>query len=126
MVGKEFYKDMKHSEKDVARYLNQLNLDWYYEHPVFIYDEKQRPRVWTPDFYLPNLKIHIEVCGSENFDYDYRKKNYEENNGNVVFVHHYKDHGEWKSWLKKQILDIEKHRHNRVMTIIEKIVLKIE
>ena len=59
---------MTKAEKDVSEHLNKLKIPWIYQHPIFVYDEKNRPRVWTPDFYLPELKIHIEVCGSQNFD----------------------------------------------------------
>jgi hypothetical protein len=44
------YADMEDSEKEVAEYLKQLRIYWIYESPIFVYDEKQRPRVWTPDF----------------------------------------------------------------------------
>jgi hypothetical protein len=36
------------SEKQVADYLKELQLWWQYESPVFLKDEKERPRVWTP------------------------------------------------------------------------------
>jgi len=70
------YNDMTESEKEVANYLTKLNLYWIYQAPVFVYDEKDRPRVWTPDFYIPKLGIYIEVCGSKNFNYDYRDNIY--------------------------------------------------
>jgi len=35
-----------------------------YEHPVFVWDENQRPRVWNPDFNLIPFGVYIEVCGS--------------------------------------------------------------
>lgn len=67
------YSDMEESEKQVAKCLRELDLWWQYEFPVFVYDEKKRPRVWTPDFYIPKLGMYIEVCGSEEFDYRYRE-----------------------------------------------------
>ena len=60
MPGKEFYKDMEKSEILVAKHLNKLGFEWHYEHPVFLFDEKKRPRVWTPDFYIPSLNLYIE------------------------------------------------------------------
>jgi hypothetical protein len=47
------YSDMENSERQVANYLKKLDLWWIYEFPVFVYDEKSGPRVWTPDFYIP-------------------------------------------------------------------------
>lgn len=68
------YEKMTDPEREVADYLQNRDLWWVYEFPVFVYDEKKRPRVWTPDFYIPKLGLYIEVCGSKEFDYEYRKE----------------------------------------------------
>jgi hypothetical protein len=108
---------MEESEKLVANYLRELDLWWIYEFPVFVYDEKDRPRVWTPDFYIPKLGMYIEVCGSEKFNYEYREKIYKKNGYHVVFVHIYKE-TKWKSFLVKRIMEIEESRHDEVMKMI--------
>ncbi|MDH5780816.1 MAG: hypothetical protein OEZ29_09520 [Candidatus Bathyarchaeota archaeon] len=38
------YADMEDSERQVADCLRELDLWWCYEFPVFVYDEKKRPR----------------------------------------------------------------------------------
>ena len=53
------YGDMTGAEKEVAEYLKELGIWWVYEFPVFVYDDKGRPRVWAPDFYLPKLGMHV-------------------------------------------------------------------
>jgi hypothetical protein len=113
------YSDMKDSEKEVAEYLKKLGLFWRYESPVFVYDEKGRPRVWTPDFCIPKFGIYIEVCGSEDFDYKYRKQIYRDNGIFTVFVHHYKDEGKWQTYLRKRIMEIEEYRHSEVMKMLD-------
>jgi len=115
------YADMEDSEKQVAAYLRELDLWWIYEFPVFVYDEKKRPRVWTPDFYIPNIGMYIEVCGSEKFDYKYREKIYKKNGYHVVFVHLYKEEKKWKSFLVKRIMEIEEKRHDEVMKMLHQI-----
>jgi len=122
MTGKEYYPDMKKSEKDVAKYLNKLGIDWYYEYPVFIYDDKDRPRVWTPDFYLPQLKVHLEVCGSDKFDYKYREKLYQDNDVSTIFIHHYKERSEWQKWLRTQLWELEEKRHKKIVDIVKKLL----
>ncbi len=112
------YADMHDSEKLVASYLKELGLWWSYETPVFVYDEKERPRVWTPDFYLPKFGMYIEVCGSEDFDYKYREKIYQDNSLHVIFVHAYKDPAMWKKHLVTKMLDIEEERHTQTMRMI--------
>jgi len=109
------YDDMSESEKQVANYLRELDIWWIYEFPVFVYDEKDRPRVWTPDFYIPKLGMYIEVCGSRDFDYGYRDEIYRKNGYHVIFVHLYKEKKKWKSYLVKRIMEIEELRHSEVM-----------
>ncbi len=57
MYTKQSFEDMMKSEKEVADYLSHFGVFWEYERPVFVYDDKGRPRVWTPDFYLSQLCI---------------------------------------------------------------------
>ena len=52
------YKDMTDAEIQVADYLKELDLWWVYQFPVFVYDEKKRPRVWGPDFYIHACMHH--------------------------------------------------------------------
>ena len=113
------YSDIKNSERQVADFLKMLGMPWRYQSPVFVYDEKNRPRVWTPDFYIPKLGIYIEVCGSENFDYAYREKIYEKNSFPVIFVHFYKEKDKWKAYLTKRINEIEEQRHFEAMKMME-------
>lgn len=113
------YDDMSNAEKEVAHFLTVLGLWWSYEQPVYIADEKERPRVWTPDFYLPELGIYIEVCGSETVDYPYRQKMYEENRIPVIFVHFYKK-DKWMTFLVKEIEKKQTERLNLVKTMQQK------
>jgi len=110
---------MTDPERQVAAFLKELNLWWRYEFPVFVHDEKERPRVWTPDFYVPKLGIYIEVCGARQFDYEYRKGIYESNELNVVFIHYYKDSKKWKSYLVNRIREIEEKRCNDVKNMFD-------
>jgi hypothetical protein len=112
------YEDMTTKELQVANYLQKLDLWWVYQSPIFLKDEKKRPRVWTPDFYIPKLGMYIEVCGSESFKYGYREKIYKENEYNVIFVHLYKEPEKWKTFLVKRIEEIEESRHSEVMKMI--------
>lgn len=118
------YDDMTESERQVANYLEQLRrfssyLWWVYQFPVFVYDEKKRPRVWTPDFFLPKLGMYIEVCGSPRFNYDYRERIYEKNGYHVIFVHVYKERKAWRDYLVDRIKQIEESRHSKVMEMIQ-------
>jgi hypothetical protein len=124
MSGKEYYHDMKKMKQIVAKFLNDMGFEWHSEHPVFVYDEKNRPRVWTPDFYIPSLQLYVEVCGSQTYDYSYREKILRKNQIQIVFLPLWKGNDEWKTILKKSVFKIEKNRHNKTMAIIDKFLSK--
>jgi len=90
---------MTNAEKEVANVLKYLGIQWSYEQPVFVWDENKRPRVWAPDFYLKPFGIYVEVCGSENFDYNYRRKIFDRNGYKVIFLHLYKETKKWEKHL---------------------------
>jgi len=115
------FEEMTESEKQVADFLKELGLYWVFESPIFVYDYKERPRVWTPDFYLPKLGMYIEVCGSENIPYEYRKEIYRKNGYHVVFVQVYKEE-KWKNFLMKRIMTIEESRHTQVMKMFKSVL----
>lgn len=116
--------EMSSPEENVSDYLTRLGLHWIYQSPVFIYDEKKRPRVWTPDFYIPELGIYIEVCGSERFNYSYRKKIYQKNGYLIIFIHYYKERRKWKIYLIKRIKEIEEERHSEATKIIDSLSMQ--
>jgi len=77
---------MTAAERDVAGYLDELNISYKFEYPVFVKDERGRPRLWTSDFYLIDIKIYIEVYESESSDLEYKKKMYTENKIDIIFL----------------------------------------
>ena len=114
------YDQMTSSEREVAEVLKDLGIKWSYEHPIFVWDENKRPRVWAPDFFLTQLGIYIEVCGSEKFDYDYRRDIFDKNGYKVIFLHLYKDTKEWKNHLIKYLRLFTNCRYHILYEIIQK------
>jgi hypothetical protein len=111
---------MTNSERTVADHLKSLGIKWSYEQPVFVWDEHKRPRVWTPDFYLNHLGIYLEVCGSKHFNYDFRRKIYEKNGYNVIFVHTYKKTEYWRHHFIKYLQIFSELRNHIIDKILEK------
>ena len=106
------------SEKEVAKFLKNLGIHWSYEHPIFVWDENKRPRVWAPDFYLIPFGIYIEVCGSEKFDYEYRKKIFDSNSYKVIFLHLFKKPNKWKYHLMSYLERITDYRYHKLNEIL--------
>ena len=66
-------------EKAIAEILTRYNVDFKYEYPLLILDQKEgdseKPRIWYPDFWLPKYSIVIEYFGMEgDVHYDKGKK----------------------------------------------------
>jgi len=120
MQRESIYDKMTRSEKEVAKLLKNLGIKWAYEHPVFVWDENKRPRVWAPDFYLIHFGIYIEVCGSKNFDYKYRRTIYNEDGYKVIFLHLYKESREWKNHLFNFLEMFDRYRNYKLNEIIKK------
>ena len=99
MRGEFVYDKMTNAEFKVSEFLDELAIKWTFEHPIFVWDENNRPRVWTPDFYLSQFGIYVEVCGSDRFDYEYRRRIFENNRYKVIFLHLYKEDNRWKNHL---------------------------
>ena len=87
---------------------------------MFVWDENKRPRVWAPDFYLISFGVYLEVCGSENFDYNYRRNIYEKNGYNVIFLHLFKESGKWKEYFLKYLKWILNYRKMRLERALDK------
>lgn len=113
MYKESIYDRMTHAEKEVANVLKELKIQWSFEQPVFVWDENKRPRVWAPDFYLIHFGIYVEVCGSERFDYEYRRRIFDKNGYQVIFLHLFKETSKWKYHLMnylERIMDYRRHR----------------
>jgi hypothetical protein len=87
MVKESVYDRMTNAEREVAIELKKYGIKWSFEQPVFVWDENKRLRVWAPDFYLIHFSIYIEVCGSEKFDYEYRRKILDKNRIRDIFLY---------------------------------------
>jgi len=111
---------MTSAEKEVAQLLKNLGIKWSLEHPIFVWDENNRPRVWAPDFYLIHFGIYVEVCGSKKFDYEYRRKILDKNGHNVIFLHLYKEKNKWIYHLIKYPQLFINHRNFKSYEIFRK------
>lgn len=117
MFGDSVYDKMSRAENMVSDFLKEKRIYWVFESPVFVLDDMKRPRVWSPDFYLPELGVYIEVaCDRENRNYDYREKVYDANRIPIIFVEPY-DNRSWKRDLLTELMDIHQYRWSLLKNI---------
>ena len=121
MHRESIYDRMTNAEREVAQVLKELKIQWSYEQPVFVWDENKRPRVWAPDFYLKHFGIYIEVCGSEKFDYFYRRRIFDKNGYRVIFLHLYKETNKWETHLLNYLRLFTNYSKNKINEIYNKI-----
>ncbi|MCW3989368.1 MAG: hypothetical protein NWE88_04755 [Candidatus Bathyarchaeota archaeon] len=114
-----YSENMTGPEREVGEFLSSLGVWWKYEHPLFVYDDNERPRIWAPDFFLPKLGIYIEVCGTYRTDYDYRERIYDKNVSKIIFVHYYKEEEKWRTFLVQRLLDIQLKRLQDTKYVID-------
>lgn len=119
-MRESIYDKMTNAEKEVANFLKKLGIKWLYEQPIFVWDENKRPRVWAPDFYLIAFGIYIEVCGSKDFEYDYRRKILGKNGYRVIFLHLYKETNKWKYHFISHLKLFTNHRIQKLNKILGK------
>lgn len=119
MQRESVYDRMTNSEKVVARTLKNLGIEWSYEQPMFVWDEDKRPRVRAPDFYLMQFGIYIEVCGSEHFDYEHRKRIFNSNGYKVIFLQVYKKTDLWMNHLFGYLQLFTNDRTSRLNHILQ-------
>jgi hypothetical protein len=123
ILSESIYDNMTNAEREVADLLKAMGIKWKYEQPIFVWDENKRPRVWAPDFYLVPFGIYVEVCGSENFDYRYRKI-YDKNGYRMIFLQLHKDKNKWKYHL---LSHLEKLLNARVIkSFVKKFCTKLQ
>jgi hypothetical protein len=118
------YDRMTDAEKEVANVLKKFGIQWSYEQPVFVWDENKRPRVWTPDFHLINLGVYLEVCGSEKFNYDYRRRIFDRNGYMVIFLHLYKNEDKWIHHLMSYLKFFSNYRTRNIDEIFSRNIIR--
>ncbi|HEY1031605.1 MAG TPA: hypothetical protein VGD89_07520 [Flavipsychrobacter sp.] len=102
--------EMTRAEKMVGEFLDEVKLYWEYEQAVYLLDDKGRPRVWTPDYYLPELGFYIEVVGDgENPNYSWRKSIYDKNRIPIIFIYPY-EHRDWQQFLVESMHLLHRRR----------------
>jgi hypothetical protein len=116
--------EMTGEERKVANFLTEKKFKFKFQPIVSVKDLRNKPRLFNPDFYLTELNIYIEVCGTErNEDYERRDKIYKKEEIPIIFVETYKGEDKWKHYLIQRIKEIQEKRQKAVSTITPKQVI---
>jgi len=105
------------AEVQIARLLDREGIAFRYEHPLAVID-RERTRIWYPDFTLPEYGMIIEYFGM-NDDPGYRKRAehkmqvYRETGIKGVFLTEESFRGDWPARVVGQIEGILRERMDK-------------
>lgn len=113
MRTQSVYDDMSQAEREVAAYINQLGFWWTYEQPVYVTAEKDRPRIFCPDFYIADVGVYVEVIAYPALrDYERTWEVYQRNQIPILFIE--VNRYNWRDALREGIYNIHQQRWEKI------------
>ncbi len=108
-------------ERRIAYFLNDNEIRYQYEPGVLVHPEDRKPRIWYPDFYLPEFGTYIEyygLKGKRNYDCGIKRKEttYAKMGLDVIPVYPWTFTEDWKGYIMKGIKQGVIRRYNKLMS----------
>jgi len=103
-------------EGQIAHFLEGNSIRYEYEPGVLVNAEGDRPRIWYPDFYLPEFGVYIEyygMVGEPDYDRGVKVKEsvYSRNSMDVIPVYPWMLSKNWKGYIMNKIERSIAERH---------------
>jgi len=103
-------------ERRIAEFLQVREIHYDYERPLLVLDRGQ-PRIWYPDFYLPELAVYLEYFGivaDEGYDRraQHKKSVYEAMDLDVIPLYPATFHTDWKGYILDSLEKIMARRQS--------------
>jgi hypothetical protein len=95
-------------EEKIAYFLDHNKIRFQYEPAVVIESHDQKPRIWYPDFYLPEFKTYIEhygLAGHQTYDKGIKAKEsaYLKSGLDVIPVYPWMFSKDWRGYLIREL-----------------------
>jgi len=109
-------------ERKIANFLDENLIKYQYERSVLVNADYLKPRIWYPDFYLPEFKNYIEyygMVGNQNYDQGTKKKQavYAKAGMDVISVYPWMFKENWRGYIMQEI---EKNTLGRYRSLMAK------
>jgi len=103
-------------ERRIAEILDASGIRYDYERPLLVLDRGQ-PRIWYPDFYLPELAVYLEYFGivaDEGYDRRTRHKKavYEAMELDVIAIYPATFRTDWRGYIVDSLEKITARRQS--------------
>lgn len=107
------------TEQKIARFLDDCDIQYRYEQGVLVLDGG-KPKIWHPDFYLPEFAAYIEyygLAGDKDYDKGIERKTRVYSSMGIdvipIFPDMICDH--WRQYLIGQLAAITQKRQNALL-----------
>lgn len=106
-------------EQKIACFLERNSIGYQYEAPVLVQDERQKSRIWYPDFYLNEFKTYLEyfgLAGDRHYDKGIKTKLsvYKSSGIDVIPFYPWMFKENWNGYLMQRLEDITHARYQRL------------
>jgi len=106
-------------ERRIANFLEANSIKYQYE-PALLINSDQKPRIWYPDFYLPEFATYIEyfgLAGRSNYDNGIRRKEtlYSKAGLEVIPVYPWTFAENWQEYIMAELERITIRRYQNLM-----------
>jgi hypothetical protein len=108
-------------ERRIADFLEKNSVKYNYEQGVLVNFPYDKPRLWYPDFYLPEFGVYIEyygLVGRQNYDRGIKIKEavYSKMGLDVIPVYPWTFADDWGGYLMKELEQVTIKRYRDLMT----------
>lgn len=115
------YKYKSEGERRIAGFLDENSIRYRYEQGVLVNHPKNKPRIWYPDFFLPEFGAYIEyfgLSGRQNYDRGIRAKEsaYSRTGINVIPVYPWTFNENWKGYIMGELRGITIRSYRNLMS----------
>jgi len=118
-IGRPKFKS--EGERRIAGFLDTNSIKYQYEPNILVNLNDHRPRIWYPDFYLPEFGSYIEyygMAGQKNYDKGIKLKEtvYSKMGMEVVPVYPWMFAENWQDYIMKELKRSTTRRHRNLKT----------
>ena len=116
--GKQNYKS--EGERRIAYFLDNNSIRYEYERGVLVNSPYDKPRIWYPDFHLPEFGTYIEyygLVGDQNYDRGIKTKEavYSKMDLGVIPVYPWTFADNWQGYIMKELEQVTSQRYRSLM-----------
>ena len=120
-IGRNRRFDFKsEGERRIAYFLDTNSIKYIYEPGVLVNSAQQKPRIWYPDFYLPEFGTYVEyygLVGNQNYVKGIKTKEsmYSKIGMDVIPVYPWMFNKNWRGYIMKELKHTTHRRYRSLM-----------